>query len=168
MSNALGTLNPVGEIVARATPGRRRRADRRIAGRRATLAVDVQALGADFYVFTGHKLYGPTGIGVLYGREAVLDAMPPFLGGGDMIRTRHLRGQHVERSAVQVRGRHAEHRRRRRPGRGHRLRARDRLRRRSERTKRRCSTTRRGRSTAIEGLQFIGTARRKAERACRS
>jgi cysteine desulfurase/selenocysteine lyase len=49
------------------------------------MAVDVQAIGADFYVFTGHKLYGPTGIGVLYGREAVLDAMPPFLGGGDMI-----------------------------------------------------------------------------------
>ena len=51
------------------------------------MPVDVQALGADFYVFTGHKLYGPTGIGVLYGREAVLEAMPPFLGGGDMIRT---------------------------------------------------------------------------------
>ena len=51
------------------------------------MPTDVQALGADFYVFTGHKLYGPTGIGVLYGREAVLEAMPPFLGGGDMIRT---------------------------------------------------------------------------------
>ncbi len=50
------------------------------------------ALGADFYVFTGHKLYGPTGIGVLYGREAVLEAMPPFLGGGDMIRIGHVRG----------------------------------------------------------------------------
>jgi cysteine desulfurase/selenocysteine lyase len=49
--------------------------------------VDVAALGADFYVFTGHKVYGPTGIGILWGREKVLDAMPPFLGGGDMIRT---------------------------------------------------------------------------------
>jgi cysteine desulfurase/selenocysteine lyase len=49
------------------------------------MPVDVQALGADFYVATGHKLYGPTGIGVLYGRESHLDAMPPFLGGGDMI-----------------------------------------------------------------------------------
>ena len=47
--------------------------------------VDVQALGCDFYVFTGHKLYGPTGIGVLWGRRALLEAMPPFLGGGDMI-----------------------------------------------------------------------------------
>ncbi|HET9372418.1 MAG TPA: aminotransferase class V-fold PLP-dependent enzyme, partial [Vicinamibacterales bacterium] len=46
---------------------------------------DVRALGADFFVCTGHKLYGPTGIGVLYGREALLEAMPPFLGGGDMI-----------------------------------------------------------------------------------
>jgi cysteine desulfurase/selenocysteine lyase len=49
------------------------------------MAVDVQALDPDFYVFTGHKVYGPTGIGVLYGRESILDAMPPFLGGGDMI-----------------------------------------------------------------------------------
>ena len=49
------------------------------------MRVDVQALGADFYVATGHKLYGPTGIGVLYGRAALLESMPPFLGGGDMI-----------------------------------------------------------------------------------
>ena len=56
------------------------------------MAVDVAALGADFYVLTGHKVYGPTGIGVLYGREAVLDAMPPFMGGGDMIRTVTLEG----------------------------------------------------------------------------
>src|SRR5207302_8439328 len=49
--------------------------------------VDVRALGADFYVFSGHKLYGPTGIGVLYGREELLAAMPPWQGGGDMILT---------------------------------------------------------------------------------
>jgi cysteine desulfurase/selenocysteine lyase len=49
------------------------------------MPVDVQALGADFYAATGHKLYGPTGIGVLYGRAELLEAMPPFLGGGDMI-----------------------------------------------------------------------------------
>jgi cysteine desulfurase/selenocysteine lyase len=49
--------------------------------------VDVEAIGADFYVATGHKMYGPMGIGVLYGREEMLAAMPPFLGGGDMIRT---------------------------------------------------------------------------------
>src|SRR5690606_3884555 len=49
--------------------------------------VDVQALDCDFYVFSGHKLYGPTGIGALYGRKALLDAMPPWQGGGDMILT---------------------------------------------------------------------------------
>jgi len=86
MSNALGTLNPVADIVTRA---RRAGAAVLIDGSQAAchLAVDVQAIGADFYVFTGHKLYGPTGIGVLHGREAVLDSTPPFLGGGDMIRS---------------------------------------------------------------------------------
>jgi cysteine desulfurase / selenocysteine lyase len=51
------------------------------------MAVDVQALGCDFYAFSGHKLFGPTGIGVLYGREALLERMPPWQGGGDMILT---------------------------------------------------------------------------------
>ena len=49
--------------------------------------IDVQALGCDFYAFSGHKMYGPTGIGVLVGREALLQAMPPWQGGGDMIRS---------------------------------------------------------------------------------
>ena len=49
--------------------------------------VDVQALDCDFYAFSGHKLFGPTGIGVLYGKRALLEAMPPFLGGGDMVDT---------------------------------------------------------------------------------
>jgi cysteine desulfurase/selenocysteine lyase len=86
LSNALGTLNPVAEMAARAKAAG---AMVLIDGSQAAyhLAVDVAALGADFYAFTGHKVYGPTGIGVLWGREAVLDAMPPFLGGGDMIRT---------------------------------------------------------------------------------
>jgi cysteine desulfurase/selenocysteine lyase len=84
MSNALGTINPVAEIVEL---GHREGATVLIDGSQAAyhMPVDVAALGADFYVFTGHKLYGPTGIGVLYGRERVLEAMPPFLGGGDMI-----------------------------------------------------------------------------------
>jgi cysteine desulfurase/selenocysteine lyase len=84
LSNALGTINPVAEIVRLA---RRAGALSLIDGSQAAyhMPVDVRALGADFYVFTGHKVYGPTGIGVLYGREAVLQAMPPFLGGGDMI-----------------------------------------------------------------------------------
>ncbi|MCC7008044.1 MAG: cysteine desulfurase [Acidobacteria bacterium] len=86
VSNALGTVNPVAEIVRRAhDAGARVLVD----GSQAVhhMPVDVRALDADFYVFTGHKVYGPTGIGVLYGREALLDAMPPFLGGGDMIRS---------------------------------------------------------------------------------
>jgi cysteine desulfurase / selenocysteine lyase len=84
MSNALGTVNPVDEIVrsahARGIPVL-------LDGSQAAyhMPVDVQSLDVDFYVATGHKLYGPTGIGVLYGREALLEAMPPFLGGGDMI-----------------------------------------------------------------------------------
>ena len=86
LSNALGTVNPVVEIAAMAKSAG---ATVLIDGSQAAyhMAVDVQAIGADFYVFTGHKVYGPTGIGVLWGRETVLDAMPPFLGGGDMIRT---------------------------------------------------------------------------------
>jgi len=86
LSNALGTVNPVADIVARAKAAG---ATVLIDGSQAAyhMAVDVRALGADFYAFTGHKVYGPTGIGILWGREAVLDAMPPFLGGGDMIRT---------------------------------------------------------------------------------
>jgi cysteine desulfurase/selenocysteine lyase len=86
LSNALGTINPVADIVRLArSAGARVLID----GSQAAyhMPLDLAALGADFYVFTGHKLYGPTGIGVLHGREAVLDAMPPFLGGGDMIRT---------------------------------------------------------------------------------
>ncbi len=84
VSNALGTLTPLAEIIpvakalgipvlvdgAQAVPHQ---------------AVDVQALDADFYVFSAHKMYGPTGIGVLYGKQALLEAMPPWQGGGDMI-----------------------------------------------------------------------------------
>ena len=84
MSNALGTVNPVAEIIAMA---HRRGVPVLVDGAQASYhrAVDVQALDCDFYVATGHKLYGPTGIGVLYGKESLLRAMPPFMGGGDMI-----------------------------------------------------------------------------------
>jgi cysteine desulfurase/selenocysteine lyase len=86
MSNALGTVNPVADIV-RIAHGRG--AAVLLDGSQAAyhMPVDVQALDCDFYVATGHKLYGPTGIGVLYGKEQRLEAMPPFLGGGDMIRS---------------------------------------------------------------------------------
>ena len=84
MSNALGTITPVREIVRMAhAQGVPVLIDASQAAYHMPL--DVQQLGCDFLVATGHKLYGPTGIGVLYGREARLEAMPPFLGGGDMI-----------------------------------------------------------------------------------
>ena len=91
VSNALGTVNPVAEIV---------RAAHRVGAKVLVdaaqsiqhLPVDVRALDCDFLAFSGHKLYGPTGIGVLYGRRALLEAMPPWQGGGDMIRTVSLEG----------------------------------------------------------------------------
>jgi cysteine desulfurase/selenocysteine lyase len=84
VSNTLGTINPVHEIVAMA---RRRGIPVLLDGAQAVphLSVDVQELDCDFYVFSGHKLYGPTGIGVLYGKGKLLEAMPPYQGGGDMI-----------------------------------------------------------------------------------
>ncbi|MBV5311181.1 SufS family cysteine desulfurase [Chromatium okenii] len=84
VSNALGTINPVREIIAAAHAAG---AVVLIDGAQwiAHGVTDVQELDADFYVFSGHKLYGPTGIGVLYGKRHLLDAMPPYQGGGDMI-----------------------------------------------------------------------------------
>ena len=84
MSNALGTITPAREIVRRA---RQKNVAVLIDASQAAyhMRLDVQALDCDFLVATGHKLYGPTGIGVLYGKESRLEAMPPFLGGGDMI-----------------------------------------------------------------------------------
>ena len=86
VSNALGTVMPVREIVQMAHANN---VPVLIDGAQAVshFAVDVRALGCDFYAFSGHKVFGPTGIGVLYGREDLLDRMPPYQGGGDMIRS---------------------------------------------------------------------------------
>ncbi len=86
VSNALGTINPVREMVAIA---HQHGAVVLVDGAQAAphLALNVQELDCDFYVFSGHKLCGPTGVGVLYGRAALLEAMPPYKGGGDMILT---------------------------------------------------------------------------------
>ena len=86
MSNALGTINPIEEIVALA---HEKGVAVLVDGSQAAyhMPVDVVALDCDFYVATGHKLYGPTGIGILYGKQALLEELPPFLGGGDMIRS---------------------------------------------------------------------------------
>ena len=84
VSNVLGTINPVAEMTARA---RAAGAVSLVDGAQAVpqMPVDVGALGADFYAWTGHKALGPTGIGVLHGRRELLEEMPPFLTGGDMI-----------------------------------------------------------------------------------
>ena len=86
VSNALGTVNPLAGLIEQAHAVG---AIVLVDGAQAVAhqAVDVQALGCDFYAFSGHKLYAPTGIGALYGRHALLAAMPPWQGGGDMIRT---------------------------------------------------------------------------------
>lgn len=85
VSNALGTINPLHDIIRLAHAAG---AVVVVDGAQAIphMPVDVQALDADFYAFSGHKMYAPTGIGVLYGKQGLLDAMPPWQGGGDMIR----------------------------------------------------------------------------------
>jgi cysteine desulfurase/selenocysteine lyase len=84
ISNSLGTLNPVAELCARA---RKRGIVTLVDGAQSAghCPVDVQAIGCDFFAFSGHKICGPTGVGILYGREELLDAMPPYQGGGEMI-----------------------------------------------------------------------------------
>ena len=86
VSNALGTINPIKRLVALAHA---RGIPVLVDGAQAAphLQVDVQDLDCDFFVFSGHKVFGPTGVGVLYGRETLLDRMPPYQGGGDMIAT---------------------------------------------------------------------------------
>lgn len=90
MSNVLGTINPAAEIVSLAHAAG---AVTLLDGAQSVphFKVDVRALDVDFLAFSAHKMCGPTGIGVLYGKTALLEAMPPFLGGGDMIKTVHLR-----------------------------------------------------------------------------
>ena len=86
VSNVLGTINPVRKMIEAA---HRRNVPVLLDGAQAAphLKVDVQALDCEFYAFSGHKLYGPTGVGVLYGKADLLEAMPPYQGGGDMIRS---------------------------------------------------------------------------------
>jgi cysteine desulfurase/selenocysteine lyase len=84
ISNALGTINPVREVIQSA---HRRGIPVLLDGAQAAphCRIDVRELDCDFYAFSSHKLYGPTGVGILYGRASLLDSMPPYQGGGDMI-----------------------------------------------------------------------------------
>ena len=104
VSNALGTILPLREVIDAAHDAG---AAVLVDGAQAVshMPVDVRALDADFYVFSGHKVFGPTGIGALYGKADVLDSMPPWQGGGNMITERHLRAHRVPAAADTVRGR---------------------------------------------------------------
>lgn len=86
VSNSLGTINPVDEIIKKA---KQHNALSLLDGAQAVphMRVDVQALDCDFYAFSGHKMFGPTGTGILYGKRSQLEALPPYMGGGDMIKT---------------------------------------------------------------------------------
>jgi cysteine desulfurase/selenocysteine lyase len=97
VSNALGTVNPVEEIIGLA---RAQGVPVLLDGAQAAphMAVDVQKLDCDFYTCSAHKMYGPTGIGALYGRRSLLEAMPPWMGGGDMIAS--VTFEHTEYNAV--------------------------------------------------------------------
>jgi cysteine desulfurase/selenocysteine lyase len=91
VSNAMGTINPAREMVAAA---KKAGSTVLVDGAQSTphQPVDVRALGCDFYAFSGHKMLGPTGAGILYGKRELLEAMPPFMGGGDMIKTVRIEG----------------------------------------------------------------------------
>ena len=161
VSNALGTINPVEHIVRLA---HRRGIPVLVDGAQAVahLQVDVQALGCDFYAFSGHKMLGPTGIGVLYGTASLLEAMPPYQSGGDMIssvtfeRTLYNTLPHrFEAGTPDIAGAvglataigYLD---------------RDRSRPHRDRTSTRCWSTRREALSGIPGIRVIGTAGRKA------
>ena len=114
VSNVLGTVNPIRQIAAL---GHAVGATVVLDASQAVpqLPVDLAALGADLVAFTGHKMVGPTGIGVLWGRYDLLAALPPFLGGGEMIEIVTMDGLDLRATAAPLRGRHPADRPGRRP-----------------------------------------------------
>jgi cysteine desulfurase/selenocysteine lyase len=120
MSNALGTVTPIKEICRIA---HERGIPVLVDGSQAAvhMPIDVQDLDCDWFVMTGHKLYGPSGIGVLYGKKEMLEKMRPFQGGGEMIVEVTEGQRHLQRPAAPLRGRHAADRAGDRAGRGARL-----------------------------------------------
>ena len=137
---------------------RRAGAGRRQPGRRASRTSTCGSSTADFYVFTGHKVYGPTGIGVLYGKREWLERLPPYQGGGEMIQTVARGRGHLRRPAAPLRGRHAADRRGDRARRGARLHEARRPRRHPRRTRRRSRAYAHERLGAMNSLRIIGTA----------
>ena len=117
VSNALGTILPAERIVGLA---HEHGVPVLLDGAQAVphMPVDVRKLDCEFYVFSGHKLFGPTGVGILYGKAEFLEAMPPLPGRRGYDQVGHLREDHLQRLALQVRGRHPQHCRRRGVGRG--------------------------------------------------
>lgn len=116
ISNSMGVVNPVAELCARA---RQLGIVTLVDGAQSAghMPVDVQAIGCDFFAFSGHKICGPTGIGALYGRAEVLEKMPPYQGGGEMILTVGYDKTTFKPGAASLRGRHARHLRPDRPAR---------------------------------------------------
>jgi cysteine desulfurase / selenocysteine lyase len=161
VSNALGTINPLRKIVEIAHS---HGVPVVVDGAQAVphLKVDVQELDCDFYVFSGHKVYGPTGIGVLYGKRALLEAMPPYQGGGDMIRSVTFEKTLYNDLPYKFEAGTPEHCRRHWLGRGHRVRQSfgNRQHRRS-RTRSAEYATEKSLS-AIPDIRLIGTAADKA------
>ena len=109
MSNVLGTITPVAEVARLAHQAG---AVVLVDGAQSVphLPVDVQALGCDFFALSSHKMLGPTGVGALWGRRELLDAMPPFLAGGSMIGEVQWTTLHLGPPAPEVRGRRPQHR----------------------------------------------------------
>ncbi len=136
----LGTVLPVRRLIAAA---KARGIATLIDGAQAVphMPVDVQDLDCDFYAFSGHKMFGPTGIGVLYGREQLLERMPPWQGGGDMILAVTFAKTTYNALPYKFEAGTPEHLRRHRPGRGGGLSAGPGPRRRACATRTRCSTT---------------------------
>ena len=161
LSNALGTINPVRVDGRCARAGARHRALVDGAQSAPHLPVDVQALGCDFFAFSGHKMFGPTGIGVLYGRAALLEAMPPWQGGGDMIETVTIERSTWAPPPARFEAGTPPIARGHRAGRGARVRRGGRARR-DRRLRRSCSPTPPSGVGELDGVRLIGTAREKA------